>query len=122
MTARRWVLGWFLFALVCAQALGLVHRVTHLPAPAAASASLEAVHATEPVSAARAGWVHALFAHEDEFGCRLFDGVGQCGAPLAAPVLSLPLLPATAPLPARTDGVVRRWTSAFLARAPPASR
>ena len=122
MTARRWVLGWVLFALVCAQALGLVHRVTHLPAAAAASVATASADAGHLPAQARADWVHALFAHEDEFGCRLFDGVGQCGAPLVAPLASLPLLPAAAPLPSERDDFVQRWTSPFLARGPPAPR
>lgn len=123
MTMRRVVLGWVLLALVCAQALGLVHRSTHLSAPAAlASAHALANMERSGGSVQGAGWTQALFAHDDESGCRLFDGVGQCGAPLhvAAPLASSP--PAAAQFALADAGFIERQPSPFRARAPPVSR
>jgi hypothetical protein len=122
MTMRRAVIGWFLFALVCAQSIGLLHRATHLPTGAAAVLSSPVTDAAQPVDQVHAAnWLHALFAHQDDSGCRLFDGVGQCGTPPHAsdPVTALP--PA-APLPTWAQvSLHERQTAPYLARAPPDS-
>ena len=122
MKARRAVLGWVLFAMVCAQALGLLHRVTHLPVHAATPVPV-AVGAEQSHSAAQAAnWALALFAHDDESGCRLLDGVGQCATPLHAPAMAAPLAPAAQPLLFADAGPSERRASHFLARGPPLSR
>lgn len=119
MAARRWLLVAVLFALACAQALGFMHRVAH--PPAGAGITIEhaiAIHA----DAHQAGWLEALFAHTDEHGCRLFDGVGQCGAPSQAVPGTPPLPAALVLLPFLAAAFVERAPAAFNARAPPASR
>lgn len=119
MATRRRLLVVVLFALACAQALGFMHRVAHLPAGAGVTIEhASAIHA----DAHPAGWLQALFAHTDDHGCRLFDGVGQCGVPPQA-------TPGTPPLPAAlvllaffAAAFVERAPAAFHARAPPALR
>lgn len=122
MKARRAVLGWVLFAMVCAQALGLLHRVTHLPAHAATPAQAAARAEQAHPAAQATHWARALFAHDDESGCRLLDGMGQCGAPFHAPDLAPSLAPAAQPLLFADAGPVERRASPFLARGPPVSR
>lgn len=123
MKARRAVLGWLLFAMVCAQALGLLHRVAHLPAGHAAAWAHASPGAEQRQPAAQAAnWTHALFAHADEAGCRLLDGLGHCGTPVHAPDLAPPLAPAAQSLLFADAGPVERRPSPFLARGPPLSR
>lgn len=124
MVARRWWLAGVLLALVCAQALGLLHRVAH----AAGAGGLElhpAAHGQQANDADTihdANWFEALFAHTDEHGCRLFDGVAQCGA-APHPAAALPRLPAAlAPVSFLVAAFVERAPAPFQARAPPASR
>lgn len=120
MTARRLLLGWVLFALVCAQSLGFVHRVAH----GATGAEVHAAGTTRDLAAPAAkGWVESLFAHDKTgLGCKLFDGLGQCGAaPHAAP-LALPLAAAAFTLPFATAPPALARPTPFEARAPPVSR
>ena len=117
MAARRLLLGWVLFALVCAQSLGLMHRVVHGVAgnPPAAEAHAPA--------AAIGGWTEALFAHDKAgLGCKLFDGLGQCGAAPQATQLMQPLPAAAVALVAVAAAVPHARPSSFEARAPPVSR
>lgn len=118
MQARRWLLVWVLFALVCAQALGLVHGVAH---PRAAAAPALEAYAQDAREAQHGSWTAALFpAHSDE-GCRLLDGIGQA-LPLPPALAALVLLPAGT-LPALPAGAfVGCRTVAFEARGPPVSR
>jgi hypothetical protein len=129
MRARHWCLGWVLFALVCAQALGFMHRAAHLPDAADAVLGLSAradgheeqrgsAHAWQTADS----WLADLFAHGDAPDCRLFDGMGQCGPPSHG-------TPAAPPLPAALAAM--RWLPApfvngapapFEARAPPVFR
>lgn len=118
MQARRWLLAWVLFALVCAQALGLVHGVAH---PRAAAAPALEAYAQDAGEAHHDSWTAALFPTHSDEGCRLLDGIGQA-LPLP-PVLAAPvLLPAgtLAALPAGAFFACR--TVAFEARGPPAPR
>lgn len=123
MIMRRAVIGWFLFALVCAQSVGLLHRVAHLPPGAAAVLASPVTAAEQPAGKVHAAsWLHTLFPHEDELGCRLFDGVGQCGTPLHAPALATLQAPAAHLLPWAQPSLHERQTAPYLARAPPNSR
>ena len=119
MSTRRWLLAWLLFALVGAQALGFMHRVTHGPHAAGAAAL---VH-THAAGEQRAGWTADLFAgHADDSGCRLFDAVGHDGVPLppfAAVVLHLAC---SEPAGFATATFAARRSAPFQARAPPLSR
>lgn len=119
MAVRRWLLAAVLVALTCAQALGFMHRVAHLPAGAGVAVEhAAAIHA----DARPAGWLESLFAHADDHGCRLFDGVGQCGAPSQATPATPPLPPVLFLLPFLAAAFVERAPAAFHARAPPALR
>ena len=122
MTARRWLLGWVLFALVCAQSLGFVHRVAH-GAVNWGAPEAHAADSAQPRHATAAGWIDGLFSHDKTgLGCRLFDGAGQCGAaPHAAP-LAQPLPAAVLALPFFAAALPLARPSPFQARAPPASR
>lgn len=117
MTARRWSLAWVLFALLCAQTLGFMHRVAHVPGATPPAAVFQ-----EQAKSPQAGWLKSLFAHADDHGCRLLDGAGQCGAPLP-PAAELPRLPvAQAAFALAAFAFVQRWPAHFQARAPPLSR
>jgi hypothetical protein len=119
MTMRRWGLAWVLFALVCAQALGLMHRVAHAHAGAADSLA----HAASQAETSKPGsWLGELFAHADDHGCRLLDGAGQCGAPPVAAAPLPPLPHAAVPLPAPQLALAAARAAPFQARAPPLSR
>ena len=122
MTMRRAVIGWFLFALVCAQSSGLLHRIAHLPQSPAAALAVPLAAAEPPGNAAKAaGWLHALFPHDAESGCRLFDGVSQCGTPPHASDSTAQLPPAAPPLLLAQAGIHQRQLAPFLARGPPGS-
>lgn len=124
MAARRWLLGWVLVALVCAQALGFMHRVVHTPAGIPhAHAAAEADAHPHDGHGAPAGWIADLFAaHDDASGCRLYDGVGQDSALLPA-LLALPCHgPAAALLPFLAGEFLARWAALYDARGPPFSR
>lgn len=103
IAARRW-LPLLLAAMLFAQALGLVHRVLHAPAPAA------------QVQAA----AHDAFGHDEgDAQCRLYDQLAQgdlaFGSPAACAVGPVMATPAGA-LPA---GRLAPQASGFLARGPP---
>jgi hypothetical protein len=126
MNTRRWLLGWLLFALVGAQALGFMHRVTHGPHTAGAAALAHATALGEqhgPGASQRAGWTADLFAgHADDSGCRLFDAVGHDGMPLP-PIAAVVLrLACSGPADFATASFAARRLAPFQARAPPLSR
>ena len=103
-------------ALVLAQTLGLMHRVTHF-APAGSPPS---VHHAQ--SGAHTGWVDALFAgHGSDTDCRLYDPLNHEGAP-AVPALVLPLVLTSFFLALAQGDHVARWAALFDARGPPLSR
>lgn len=123
MTARRLLLGWVLFALVCAQSLGLLHRVAHGATAGSGAAEVHAVTTRDLAAPAAKGWIEALFAHDKSgLGCKLFDGLGQCGAAPNAAALSLPLAAAAFTLPFATAPPAQARPTPFEARAPPVSR
>ena len=113
---RRALTASVLLAFVLAQALGLMHRVVHVPfvGHGVAQASAEAPQAG-------VSWVKALFAgHDSERGCHLYDQSSHadlaCGD---APGLALQGPSAAA------DAIHPGWQVAsqaagFLARGPPA--
>lgn len=114
MAARKCLLGWVLCALVCAQALGFMHRVVHLPHAAGVD-----VHA--PGEPRPPGWASDLFSgHADDSGCRLFDAIGH-GMPLPSLPAALPVVAAAEPVRCATTAFLARATAAFHARAPPLS-
>ena len=123
MALRRVLLAWLAFALVMAQALGLVHNVVHGPHAeilAAAAHDHEEEH-----EAHRHGHAHGalalLFAGHDEGACLLLDGLVNDAAPLAGAVV-LPLAAPAALLAVLQGGFLARWSALFDARGPPAIR
>jgi len=116
---RRIALVALLFAsLVLAQALGLMHRIAHLPqghVPAAAWSQPSA-----QADPAGTGWLHKLFAgHRHDGDCDVYDQLGH-GDALAAAV---PML-ADASFTQAPAALHRGWhlaaqSSGFLARGPP---
>jgi hypothetical protein len=127
MSARRWLLGWVLFALVAAQVLGFMHRVAHTPQAAWEPVGVEA-HATAAsdrgVSEHGHGdWLAALFAaHGTDSSCRLYDAVGHDSLPLPPALAAVPVLAAGAVLHCAATEFIQSWTAPFHARGPPVSR
>lgn len=107
MAVSRRFLPWLLaFALVAAQALGLMHQVVH--------AQHDHDHGHEH------GGIAALFdSHEEgSLECRLFDPLNHDAAPAVA-ALVLPVVTAFFFLD-RFDGeFLARWAALFDARGPP---
>ena len=115
MTIRRRLVWLLVFALVTAQALGLMHRVVHAPhGHAPAHQQVQASHATD--------WVAGLFAaHHDDSTCRLFDPLNHEGAP-SVPAVLLPLVPASFFLDFFQGECLARWAALYDARGPPSLR
>lgn len=120
---RRVLLGALLAAMVLAQALGLVHRIVHLPA--AAGAGVPALHAHgghAHQADAHEGLLSGLFGgHSDDSTCRLFDAMGHDGAP-AMVAFAAPVLAALFFLDLLHGDFVARWAALFDARGPPPLR
>lgn len=118
--ARPWCVVLVLLALVCAQALGLMHRHAHGPsAPAGHAAHLSQASPHE----GGAGWLHEIFAvHDDETDCRLYDAL----SPQVFAVQAVATLPVITPpkgcLRLRQGDFVARWAALYDARGPPATR
>ena len=115
--ARRIAMRWLLalsVALVLAQSLGLMHRITHFAALGSGGAQL-----SQP---AEGKWVASLFrGHASDSDCRLYDPLNHEGAPTVA-VLALPLVLSSFFLARLQGDVVARHAALFEARGPPASR
>ncbi|AEG92196.1 hypothetical protein Rta_11110 [Ramlibacter tataouinensis TTB310] len=126
------------FALIGAQALGLMHRLVHGPqAHLAHALQGGGGHAHEHPQAHDhehdddhaghhhhdgTGWAAALFAgHDDESTCRLFDPLSHEGLP-GVPMLALPLALSTFFLDRFQGDFLVRWAALFDARGPPALR
>lgn len=128
--SRRVFAGWLLCALVAAQALGLMHRIVHLPhGPWQAHEHAHEYaheHAHEHAHADAhghegLGWVADLFAgHDDDSSCRLFDPLNHEGA-ACVPAVVLPAVAALFFLETLQGDFVARWAALFDARGPPAA-
>jgi hypothetical protein len=129
LSTRQWCVAFVLVALVCAQALGFMHRATH---QVHAGGYVRAEHAVPSAHAdahehagteAAAGWLQALFGqHEDETDCRLYDGLGSQVFACPLPAGLAAMAPAQAFLSLLAGEFVARWAALFDARGPPASR
>ena len=126
MVARRGLLWFVLFALLMAQTLGLVHRMTHgtpLAMSAANAGYAAALDNVGPGDDENNRWATALaHGHSDDPTCLVFDQVSQGGAMFALPAL---LLPAAAPLLFLRwfqGEALARWAALFEARGPPVLR
>jgi hypothetical protein len=128
----QWRVLLVLLALVCAQALGFMHRVAH-EGHVGGSAHGEALHGAHQAgvdvqvgagdSSSAEGWLQALFAlHENETDCRLYDGVGPqaLACPAVTPVDAI--APTASYLSLLSGDFVARWAALFDARGPPLSR
>jgi hypothetical protein len=118
--ARDWCLAGLLFALVCVQGLGFVHRILHAPGAAWAAGP---AHAQAADDEARSDAFAGLFsAHDNDSGCRLYDGVGHQVFALPAALVVCALLPAQDRLRLLAGEFAARRAAFFEARGPPLSR
>lgn len=122
------------FALVAAQALGLMHRIVHGPLAHPVHASLAPgaqahLHDGDHNHAHADGhhphgssWLAALFTgHGDDSTCRLSDPLSQEGLP-GVPALVLPLAFGSFFLDRFQGEFLARWAALFDARGPPVLR
>jgi len=123
MARRRSLLWLFAFALVAAQALGLMHRLVHGPqAGIALEFAAQRAQAGDFDHDHDPDWLGTLFAnHDDDSTCRLFDSIGHGAAP-AVPALALPLVLASFFLQWFQGEALVRWAALFDARGPPSLR
>ena len=131
MAARGRLWPWLLvFALVAAQALGLMHRVVHGPQVAigheqVADDTHAHAHADAHADAGcdhGQGWLSQLFTgHDDDSTCRLFDPLNHEAMP-ALPVVALPLALSSFFIELLRGDFVARRAALFDARGPPALR
>ena len=119
MVRSRRVIVWLLLcALIAAQALGLMHRVVHLPQ------GQELAHEHHDHAHGHAhgrGWIAELFAgHDDDSTCRLFDPLNLEGA-ACVPSVVLPPIAAFFFLDQLQGESIARWVALFDARGPPSA-
>lgn len=113
---RRSVVWLVMLALVTAQALGLMHRVIHVP------------HAHGVAAAAHAGhhgvhWSAELFSgHTGDADCRLFDPASHDGGAPCVPAVILPVVLSTHFIDFYAGEFLVRWAALFDARGPPSLR
>lgn len=119
------VLPWLLvFALLAAQALGLMHRVVRAPAATGGDAwavqQRDTPRPGDPAGHAHgSGWIAGLFEGHDDRSCPFFDPLNHEGAaPLAT--LLLPAALASHFLDHFQGEFLVRWAALFDARGPPA--
>ncbi|MGB3066942.1 MAG: hypothetical protein WBC18_00260 [Ottowia sp.] len=121
---RLWLL---LFALLGAQALGLVHGVLHAYDAFPASVRTVITRAAQPAGTqalpadAARSWLSHVFSDHSAGQCRLFDQLAHGDQ---APLPPAPALPAHAAAPGESCWPPELWVAAeltpFDARAPPA--
>ncbi|SFO03758.1 hypothetical protein SAMN05443579_101384 [Variovorax sp. PDC80] len=122
-----------LLAVWAASTLGLVHATLHVPGDwtrtvearrmAAAADATQGVHEAQAhASAARHGWLHALFGDRTDAECRLYDRLAHGSGALGVPLVLLPMqLPAARFAYLQGEAIVR-WAAPFEARGPPVAR
>lgn len=110
------------FALVAAQALGLMHRVVHGPQVFIGHESAAIDEHGQADHHGGAGSIAQLFAgHDDDSTCRLFDPLNHVGA-LAVPAVVLPVILASLFIDFFQGEFLARWAALYDARGPPALR
>lgn len=117
-TVRRWLLAALVLALLFSQAVGVLHRTLHAPAPPSVAAFH---HESAQASELDAGTgLAALFPHlADESTCRLFDVVTSPG--VSASVHEFVPIQAGSPgVATAVAQAVAEASSHFDARGPPA--
>ena len=116
MRFRSSVVWLVMFALVMAQALGLMHRVVHLPHAPGIQVAVHAVHDG-------GHWSAQLFSnHAGDSDCRLFDSLSYDGGVPCVPAVTLPVVLSTVFIDFFQGEFLARWAALFDARGPPASR
>src|SRR6187402_797269 len=100
---RRWI--WvMLFALVAAQTLALVHRISHTGTSGA-------------TSIAASGWAAALQdGHADDPSCQVFDQASQALLCFGVPAPLLPVMLPSQFIQWSLGEAVARWAALFDAR------
>jgi hypothetical protein len=129
MRQQRVLLWLVVFALVAAQALGLMHRVVHAGVVAGSGAGIALdSDAARPVGHRVAhgdnhdhGSVAALFTGHDDSSCRLFDPLNHEG-PAALPAQLLPAELASHFIDFFQGEFLARWAALYDARGPPSLR
>jgi hypothetical protein len=117
--ARRIALVALLLAsLVLVQALGLMHRIAHMPhAPGSAAAWSQLSAKVDPASA---GWLQKLFAgHQHDGDCDVYDQLGHGDALASIAPALVPLEFVQAPVALHRGWHIATQSSGFLARGPP---
>lgn len=115
--------SWLLvLALMLAQQLGVMHRITHGPGLASTVDSAAVRLASNPNTIDATRWIAGLFSgHNSDPGCRLFDANGQGAAPAVA-TLVLPVAVAAGVLLCFRLAIVAVSWALFEARGPPVLR
>ena len=123
--ALRRILTPLIFAILVlmllAQALGLVHRIAHSPAPLRAVAASFDAQPSATAGLPLARWVQALLpAHDSDRSCQLFDQLTHADVAIGA--MSAVASHSFGDLPQATHRASRLAAQAagFLARGPPA--
>jgi hypothetical protein len=123
---RRGLFWLLAFALVGAQALGLMHRIVHGP-QVAIGHEFAAQHEQRGREGGHDhdnahGWLGVLFSgHDDDSTCRLFDPLGHDAAPAVAAV-AMPVILSSFFLQWFQGEALVRWAALFDARGPPSLR
>jgi len=126
-------LAWLvIFALLLAQALGLVHGVVHAPHMPQMQWHDDGHHSAQEQQHRHddgldadpdAGWLASLFSsHEGDSDCRLFDQASHGSAAPAVALLSLPMVPPAFVVAIFQGEALARWAALFDARGPPLTR
>lgn len=122
MTVRRSLLWFLAFALVAAQAIGLMHRVVHGPqADIAHAYSTQHDYADDHHGHDHRGLAALFSGHDDDSTCRLFDPLNH-DAPPALPILAMPVVLSSFFLQWAQGEALVRWAALFDARGPPSIR
>ncbi len=113
-------------ALWFASTLGLVHSVVHAPglAHTQATAMSKITSTAKAAPTSLLGSVAALFTdhHDGDAQCRIYDQLSHGTAPIAVPLIVLPLFLPTATFDFFQGEALARWVALFQARGPPSPR
>ena len=108
----------FALALVCAQSLGLWHRLVHFEQ--SDHTKLDMAHATGHLSTSAAGAPGEPFSgHQTDTDCQLYDQLSHTDGVATAAVVALALAAIPHILRASHGLAVARWHALFQARGPP---
>jgi len=109
-----------LVALVLAQSLGFIHRITHANHEAAGQLAVASAEQVEVSDHASLHWLESLFTgHDHAGGCEAYDQFTHADALWGVPAAVLPVVTAS-----RAVAVHRTWhlaaqSAGYLARGPP---